>query len=160
MKPWNRLLLPAVLAFALPGALLAQTESYPSAGTWVLNLAKSSYKPGPAPQSETRTYEATADGMHRVTVHQVTATGAALTETGTYKSDGKSYAFTGSPNVDALEVTEVNDRLAHTKLMRDGKMIGRLTHTLSNDGKTLTLTVTLRTASGKTEHEVRVYDRQ
>jgi hypothetical protein len=35
----------------------------PLIGTWVLNVAKSTYSPGPAPKSETRTYTATARGF-------------------------------------------------------------------------------------------------
>ena len=32
-------------------------------GTWKLNLAKSTYNPGPAPRSIVATFEATADGI-------------------------------------------------------------------------------------------------
>ena len=160
MKPWKRLFLPIALVLALPGVLLAQSSSDPAAGTWVLNVGKSSYKPEPPPQSETRTYEVTPDGT-RVTVHQVAADGTALTETSTYKLDGKPYAFTGSPNVDTVEVTRVNARESRNTLMRNGKTIGHLTQMVSKDGKTLTQTVTIRrAATGKTQHEVRVYDRQ
>jgi len=159
MKPWNRLLLPVVLAFALPGVLLGQPHSDPGVGTWVLNVAKSSFKPGPAPQSETRTYEATPDGI-RLTVQQVGGNGTAITETSTYKLDGKPYALTGNPNIDALEITRVDARETRSNEMRNGKVIGHLTRIVSKDGKSLTITVTIRTVSGQTEHAVRVYDRQ
>ncbi len=159
MKPRNGLVLLAALAFSLPAVLLAQSSSDPGAGTWVLNVAKSTYKPGPAPQSETRTYENTADGIH-LTVHMVRSDGTAVTETSTYKLDGKSYAFTGSPDIDAIKVTRVNDHESRGTNMRGGKVVGHLTRVTSKDGKTLRITVTRQTASGQTEREVRVYDRQ
>ena len=160
MNSWKKVLLP-VLAIAWSGALLAQSSTTPGDGTWVLNIAKSSYKPkAAAPQSETRTYATTPDGV-QVTVHQVIADGTAVTETSTYKLDGKPYAFTGSPNVDTVEVTRINARESRNTLMRNGKTIGHLTQMVSKDGKTLTQTVTIRrAATGKTQHEVRVYDRQ
>ncbi len=159
MKPWNRFLLPAILAFALPSVLIAQPSRNPLVGTWVLNVAKSTFKPGPAPQSETRTYEDTPDGMHHVTIHLVAADGSAGTETGSFKDDGKSYAFTGNPNLDAIAVTRLNVREHRTALMRNGKVVGHFTGIVSKDGKTYTATVTVQ-ASGQTEHEVRVYVRQ
>jgi hypothetical protein len=44
--------------------------------------------------------------------------------------------------------------------MRQGKVIGNFSAVESKDGKTLTATSTFKTASGNTEHDVRVYDRQ
>lgn len=160
MKPCTRLLLPTLLAFASPGVLLAQSSSDPSVGTWVLNVGKSSFKPVPGPQSETRTYEVTPDGMIRVTVHQVAANGTANTETSTYKRDGKPYAFTGSALIDAIRVRRVNAHELRSDEMRNGEVIGHETIVLSADGKTMTFRGTLQTASGQTEHRTRVYDRQ
>jgi hypothetical protein len=46
-------LLGLVVSTALPQAGLAQTNL----GTWKLNLAKSTYSPGPAPRSSTFTFK-------------------------------------------------------------------------------------------------------
>lgn len=159
MKSWNRFLLPALLSFALPALLPAQSASNPLIGTWVLNVAKSTYKPGPAPKSETRAYEATADGMLHVTINTVAADGTTTMEASTYKVDGKPHAFTGNPNFDSITVKQVNSREHRTALVSHGKVIGHFTGVVSKDGKTYTATVTAG-ASGRTEHDVRVYDRQ
>ncbi len=50
-----------VLAVLVPGVLLAQSN--PSIGTWKLNTAKSTFSPGPAPQSLTLTLEAQGNGV-------------------------------------------------------------------------------------------------
>jgi len=158
MKPWNSSVLLAGLAFSLPCLLLAQSASDPINGTWALNVAMSSYEPGPAPQSDTRTWEVTSDGV-RLTIHLIAANGTAINETTTYKRDGRPYAFTGSSVVDALAVTRINAREERGNLMSHGKVIGRVTATVSKDGKTLTMTGTV-TSSGRTERDVRIYERQ
>lgn len=158
MKPWNRSVLLTALALSFPCVLLAQSASDPINGTWTLNVAMSSYEPGPSPQSDTRTWEATSNGV-RLTIHLVASDGTAINETSTYKRDGKPYAFTGSAVVDALAVTRINAREERGNLMSHGKVIGHVTAIVSKDGKTLTMTGTL-TTSGRTERDVRVYDRQ
>ncbi len=160
MKPWSRLLLTTVLTVAFSGVVYAQYGSDPTIGTWTLNLAKSSYKPGPAPQSETRMYESAPEGMTHLTVHQVGADGNSVMEETTYKRDGKPYAFTGSPNIDAVEVTTVNDLERRSTLVLHGKVVGHISYKISKDGKTMTANATFRNASGKMEHDLRVYDRQ
>ena len=58
MKNIERSLVVAGLALLIAtGQALAQATD-PVVGTWELNLAKSAFTPGPAPKSETRTYEA------------------------------------------------------------------------------------------------------
>lgn len=158
MKPWNRSVLLAALAFSSPCLLRAQSAGDPINGTWALNVAMSSYEPGPGPRSDTRTWQATSDGV-RLTIHLVTANGAAINETTTYRRDGRPYAFSGSSVVDALAVTRINAREERGNLMSHGRVIGRVTATVSKDGKTLTMTGTL-TTSGRTERDVRIYDRQ
>ena len=43
-------------------ALSAAQSKDPFVGTWRLNVAKSKYSPGPAPKSQTATYEAAGKG--------------------------------------------------------------------------------------------------
>ena len=45
-----------IVVLGLAGVQLPAQETDPLVGTWELNVAKSKYSPGPAPQSETRTY--------------------------------------------------------------------------------------------------------
>lgn len=149
-----------LLGLALTGTAFGQPGKDSGEGTWTLNIAKSTYKPGPAPRSETRTYQTSADGMHHLTVHEIAADGTAIDETTAYKFDGKPYDFTGSSQIDAVEVTRVNANEIRVTQFRQGKVIGHFTRVVSKDGRTMTATNTLRTAAGKTEHDVRVYDRQ
>ena len=166
MKPWNRFFLPTLLAFALPAALLAQSSGDSARGTdlaigtWVLNVAKSTFNPGPAPQSETRTYEITPEGMHHLTVHQIAADGTAINETSTYKLDGKPYNFTGSSQIDSVAPTRHSANEIRVTESRQGKIIGHYTRVVSKGGRTMTATNTFRRLDGKTEHDVQVYDRQ
>jgi hypothetical protein len=141
----------------LPLSIPAQSPSNPIFGIWKLNLAKSKFDPGPAPKSQTRIYEATPDGI-KLTLRTTTASGESVSGA-TYKSDGKSYPFVGSPNFDAIAPTPVSDLEAKSDLMRAGKVIGHFSRLLSQDHKTLTVHETLTTASGATETDVEVYDR-
>jgi len=60
MKLLEALLFTAVLSI---GAAAVAGAAAPEIGTWNLNVAKSKFSPGPAPQSQTRTYAATDAGI-------------------------------------------------------------------------------------------------
>jgi ribonuclease HII len=62
MKRLPRLAAVLSLVLATSATILAQTQKDAHIGTWKLNVAKSKFNPGPGYKSETRTYEATADG--------------------------------------------------------------------------------------------------
>jgi hypothetical protein len=53
--------LAALFATALPQIGFAQSD--PLIGTWKLNLAKSTYSPGPPPKSQTATFQAEGQGL-------------------------------------------------------------------------------------------------
>ena len=57
------------LVSVLAGAAFAQSD--PQVGVWKLNVAKSTYSPGPGPKSGTTTIEAAGAGT-KVVVDQVT----------------------------------------------------------------------------------------
>jgi hypothetical protein len=60
------------LATALPQIGFAQSD--PLIGTWKLNLAKSTYSPGPPPRSQTATFQAEGQGL-RETLQAINAQG-------------------------------------------------------------------------------------
>ena len=66
-----------ILALALlaGGAPTTAQSKDPFVGTWRLNIAKSTYSPGPAPKSQVSTYEAAGQG-YKVSVKAETAAGA------------------------------------------------------------------------------------
>src|SRR5438874_1976009 len=89
-----RLVATAVLVCAVDSMTASQSrESTKSAikdpvfGTWILNLAKSKYTPGPPPKSQVRTYEPNADGVHAL-IKTVEADGRQTTIEYTAKYDG------------------------------------------------------------------------
>jgi hypothetical protein len=83
---FKTLLVGAILAIGTGSALAADAV----VGTWKLNLAKSTFSPGPAPKSQTRNYVESAQGL-TVTVKTTAADGKESTTTLTYKEDGKPY---------------------------------------------------------------------
>src|ERR1700719_147379 len=108
MKKFLKMLVVGTIIAAGCGIAAGAAESPdPVVGTWTLNLAKSKFPAGAAPQSQTRTYTQSADGTS-LTVTGVSADGTALSQKATFKYDGKDYPFTGSPDYDALALKKVN----------------------------------------------------
>ena len=130
----------------------------PVIGTWQLNVAKSKFSPGPAPKSDVRTYTAGADGT-TMTWKSVGANGKEMNVTSTFKTDGKDYPATGTPNFDALSLKQVDANTVHSVQKKGGKVIGESTRSVSKDGKELTLESKGMGADGVAYDNVLVYDR-
>jgi hypothetical protein len=128
-------------------------------GTWKLNVAKSKFNPGPAPQSQTRTYVETAQGV-TLTFSGVAADGSPMSGGSTFKYDGKDYPITGLPNYDAIALTRVDANTVKSTQKRAGKAVGTTTRTVSKDGKTMTLTSKGTSAKGTPYDDVLVFDKQ
>jgi hypothetical protein len=131
----------------------------PVIGTWQLNLAKSKFSPGPAPKSETRTHAAGADGT-MLTWKSVGADGKETSVSSTFKTDGKDYPVTGSPNFDTLSLKQVDSNTVHSTQKKGGKVIGETTRSVSKDGKTLTLSSKGTGADGVAYDNTLVYDKK
>ena len=72
-----------------------------SAGTWKLNLAKSTFTPGPPPRSSTLTFQAEGQSL-TATVEGINAQGNPTKVVhGPYLYDGKTYPVTGAPGYDS-----------------------------------------------------------
>jgi hypothetical protein len=138
------------------GAALAAD---PAIGTWKLNLAKSTFSPGPAPKSQTRTYAESAQGT-TVTVKTTAADGKESTTTLTFKDDGKPYPVSGSPDFDMVSITRVGASTFHSTQTKAGATVGTGVRTVSKDGKTLTFAQKGTHANGVKYDDVSVYDRQ
>jgi hypothetical protein len=152
---FKTLLVGAILALGTNAALAADA----AVGTWKLNVAKSTFSPGPAPKSQTRTYAESAPGL-TLTLKTVAADGKETTNTLSFKDDGKPYPVTGSPDFDMVAVTRV-DALTVTSIQtKAGKAVGSGTRAVSKDGKSLTFSAKLTDAKGVKHDDVSVYDRQ
>jgi hypothetical protein len=124
-----------IIVLAAGSVLLAQSN--PFVGTWKLDLASSKYNPGPAPQSQTRTWD--ASGM--VMVNGVGATGKPFSYGYTIKGDGKDYPTMGAiPNkADMISTKKVDANKYEAIFKKAGKEVETTTFTVSNGGKTLTI---------------------
>lgn len=159
MKKFLKMLVVGTMIAAGCGMAVAADSPDPVVGTWTLNLAKSKFPAGAAPQSQTRTYSQSADGTS-LSVTGVAADGSAVSQKSTFKYDGKDYPFTGSPEWDALALKKVNGSTISSTMKLGGKPIGTTVRSISDHGKTLTLTTNAKTAKGKKYHQVAVFDRQ
>ena len=131
----------------------------PVVGTWQLNLAKSKFSPGPAPKTDTRSYTESADGI-TMAWKSVAADGKELNVKSTFKTDGKDYPLTGSPNFDTLTLKQVDSHTVHSIQKKGGKVVGETTRTVSKDGKELTLASKGTTTDGVAYDNVMVYDKK
>lgn len=140
------------------GPALAQSDS--QVGVWKLNVAKSTYTPGPAPKSGTTKIEAAGAGVH-VVVDQTLADGTSAHWEFTASYDGKDSPITGNnPNADTVARTRVNATTVQTVSKKGGKVRATQTSEVSADGKTRTVTTKGVNASGQQVNNVGVYERQ
>jgi hypothetical protein len=151
-------LLAVVSATALTQIGFAQSNSI--VGTWKVNLAKSTYSPGPPPRSQTLSYEAVGQGI-RVTADGIDAQGNPTKVVfGPFFFDGKPYPVTGTAAFDASSYKIVNDSTVEATRTKAGKVVQTLTRVLSADGTTLTNTSTGVGATGQQINNVAVFDKQ
>jgi len=148
-----------VLALGVTAVASAASTADPVVGTWVLNVAKSKFSPGPAPKSQSRTYAATADGID-LTVTGTNADGSAVSQKSSFKYDGKDYAMTGAGDFDTLSLTRIDDLTVESVQKKAGKAVGKTTRTISKDGKVLTLASKGHAAGGGMYDNVMVFDRK
>jgi hypothetical protein len=158
-KGFRTLLVGTLFAVAGVTVALAAGGPDPAIGTWTLNVAKSTFSPGPAPKSQTRTYAASADGT-TLTVTGVGPDGSATSQQSTFKYDGKQYPITGASDYDSLALKRVNGSTVKSTMSKGGKPVGTTTRSISGHGKVLTLTSKYTGADGKTYSNVAVFDKQ
>jgi hypothetical protein len=140
-------------------AAFAQAPN-PHVGSWRLNVAKSTYSPGPAPKSATTKIEAVAGGF-KYTVDQVTGDGAVRHWEFTTSYDGKESKITGNnPDADTVALTRVNPNTTQSTSKLAGKVMTTQTAVVSADGKTRTNTTKGTNAKGQTVNNVAVFERQ
>jgi hypothetical protein len=145
----------AIFAIGTGSALAAD----PAVGTWKLNPAKSTFSPGPAPKSQTRTYVEGPKGV-TLTIKTTAADGKESVSTLTFKYDGKPYPVTGNPDFDRVSVTRSGPLTVHSTQTKGGATVGSGVRTVSKDGKTLTFKQRGTHADGVKYDDVSVYDRQ
>ena len=156
---WTRLAVgiafTAVCAIALSVSSTAQAPD-PFVGTWKLDVAKSTYKPGPAPKSLTVTLEAAGKGL-KVAADGVAGDGTPIKMGYTSMRDGKDVPVTGSPMYDTAAITQTSPTEANIDYKKGGKLAMNAKAAVAKDGKTMTVTYTGTDAKGQAFTNVAVY---
>ena len=149
------------VAVLVAASLHGQTATQPSQdlllGTWRLDLAKSTYVPGPPPRSETRTYARDGDGV-KGTIRRQRADGRR--EVIEYRADfDHEYPVTGTEAYDTIRLKRIDVRTAEVVLSHAGRVFGRARRVISEDG--LTLTIAFRQGDRETfTNNVAVYRKE
>ena len=148
-----------VFTAALAGTVLAQSAD-PQAGTWKLNVAKSTFKPGPAPKSGTTKNDPAGPGA-KVVVEQTAADGTVRNWEFANSYDGRDVPITGNnPDADTVARTRISANVVETISKKAGKVVATQQSTVSADGKTRTVTTKGVNAAGQKIDNVAVYERQ
>ena len=141
------------------GAAIVAWAADPVVGTWELNVAKSTYRPGPAPKRETRIYEAQTEGV-RVTVRTIEADGRSTTVHISANYDGRDYPVTGAGEIDAIALKKVDEYTAEATLMHGSAVVATAAREISKDGKAMTIMYKGRDRQGRSVNNKAVYEKQ
>ena len=127
-------------------------------GTWTLNVAKSTFSPGPAPKSALLKFEASGDGLKQSN-NNVDAQGNPISYTATYNFDGKEVPVTGDPARDTTSWTRTDASTLMGTNRKAGKITTTQTRAISADGKTFTLTTTGTNPQGQQVMNVELFEK-
>jgi hypothetical protein len=147
----------AVVVLALSAVTIAADSNV---GTWKLNLAKSTYSPGPVPKSQTLKIEAWGDDGVKYTADGVDADGKPTHAEFQAKYNGKFNPFTGNPDADMIAYKRIDANTVEATTQWKGTVTGHTKIVVSTDGKTRTLTQTGKNAKGQVINNVLVYEKQ
>jgi hypothetical protein len=148
----------AKLAFALFGFAAVLIAAEPFAGTWKLNLEKSTYKTGTPPKEQTATI-AEAGSDLEVTISGTAADGTATMSHYTVPAQGGEGKIIQSP-YEAVSGKRIGPNEREVRYSKGGKVILTTNNTVSADGKTVTVNVKGTSAQGQPVDAVVVYDKQ
>jgi hypothetical protein len=162
MKQRTMIILTGVTVLGLAVAAWPQlgfAQSVPWLGTWQLNLAKSKYDSGPPPRSQT--LNIAQDGQNvRDTVQMIDAQGNVSTRVVMHVYDGQPHPATGFPDFDATVLTQVDANSLIASRLKAGKLVQVGTFVMSQNGKTVTVSITGINVNGQPVRSISVYDKQ
>ena len=131
----------------------------PRTGMWKLNAAKSTYKPGPAPKTQTVRIEPSGQGEH-VRSEAINTNGTRVITEYTAAFDGTDYPLKGSPVANTVSLKRIDARTTERIDKKDGQVMLVYRRVVSPDGKTMTVTINGVNAQGQPVSNVVVYERQ
>ena len=154
----TRVLVSAVVLSAGIAALSGQARD-PRTGTWILNVAKSTYKPGPAPKRQTVRIEPSGQGEH-VRSEALNANGTRVVMDYTAAYDGTDYPLKGSPVANAVSLKRIDAYTTERFDKKDGHVVLVYRRVVSADGKTMTVTINGVNAQGQQVSNTVVFQKQ
>ena len=155
----RRTLFAAGLCFSIAVCSLAlRAQSDMTAGTWELNVAKSTFA-GAAPRSQTRTWE-TSGQMVKYTLKGIDSQGKPMLTQYTAAYDGKDYPITGAAGSDTIALTRVDARTVRFTQKLAGKVVATGTRVVAPDGRTVTVTSEGTNAAGQPTKTPLVFERR
>lgn len=147
-------------ALALGVVSMAAQGNDPIVGTWKLDVAKSTYKPGPAPKSSTIVVASQGKGI-KVAVDAVNADGSPLKWGFATMRDGKEEApVTGNPMFDTVTATRESSTAGTNVYKKAGKVVMTTKVAIAADSKSMTVTTTGTNPQGQAVNNVAHYVRQ
>jgi hypothetical protein len=163
----RRIVIGAAVAFAFAMAVpyvgFAQSDPMPGmwVGTWKLNQAKSTFRPGPPPRSVTLIGVVSGQGVI-ITADSVTASGTTTHAVFTLVFDGKFHPITGTQVADANAILKTDPYTAEYAYTKDGVLVQVGTYRFAMDGRSLTIASKGISAlsAGQRVDNITVYDKQ
>ena len=159
MNARKTLILVSALSLVVTVLQAAQPAEDTSAGTWKLNLDKSTFASNTPPKSETRIHMVTPKGT-RVVIEDEYADGKKTKVETLVTYDGKPQPTTGSGIWDTTATKRIDRYVTESDLLRDGKVVGRVRREVSPDGKTMKVFYVITRPDGTNVSTVSVYERQ
>ena len=138
---------------------LSAQATDPRMGAWKLNVGKSQYSPDPPAQSLTVKVEPSGQG-EKVATEGVNADGTRTATQYTANFDGKDYPLTGSQVADTVSLKRVDARTTERTDKKGGTVAQTFRRVVSQDGKTMTVTVKGKNAQGQDVNNVLVFEKQ
>ncbi|HLZ12972.1 MAG TPA: hypothetical protein VKP58_10315 [Candidatus Acidoferrum sp.] len=150
-----------VCVLAMAGLVLcgAAKASDAQSGVWKLNLAKTTYSPGPAPKSVTLTIVAD-EKSYKLHSEGVDGAGNPMMGDFTAGYDGKDVPSKGLPYGDTVSVKRIDANTVEVTMKKGAKALVTVTSVVSKDGKTRTSTFVGKDEAGHDVHNVAVYEKQ
>jgi hypothetical protein len=129
----------------------------PSLGTWKLDETKSHFGEG-AGKATTVTWQK-SDDQNKCTVDGIDAAGKKTHTVWTGKLDGKDYPVTGDRLSDSRAFKQAGDNTIEMISKKDGRVVGDGKVVVAADGKTRTVTSTIRNAKGVKVTSMQFYNK-
>lgn len=152
----------AAMALCLGGCVPAAAQALPDPawfGTWRLNLARSTYDPGPPPYVRASyTIRPWRDGL-LVVYDQVRPRGGLTHLEWAGRFDGRDYPVQGVEEAVTYAYEQVDARTYDVVTKVDGRVAARSRARLAADGRSITTTTRGRDARGAEVTTVTVYER-